>query len=182
MELHRKRMRRILDIAKERGNTVVILGAFGCGVFQNQPEVLAEAYASIIEEYRYDFEVIEFAVYCMPKDTRNYDVFKRRLNIFQKCPMHLNGHCPGCGGGEGNQSCKIARCSLQHDKPEYCSQCQEFPCEKYENINAFDSFITHQNQKRDLKKQQEIGVEAYQAEQEEKIRILEWLLENCNDG
>lgn len=84
MELHRKRMRRILDIAKERGNTVVILGAFGCGVFQNQPEVVAEAYASIMEEYRYDFEVIEFAVYCTPKDTRNYDVFKRRLNVFQK--------------------------------------------------------------------------------------------------
>ena len=77
-------MRRILDIAKERGNTVVILGAFGCGVFQNQPEVVAEAYASIVEEYRYDFEVIEFAVYCTPKDTRNYDVFKRRLNVYQK--------------------------------------------------------------------------------------------------
>lgn len=83
-ELHIKRMRRILDIAKAKGNTVVILGAFGCGVFQNQPEVVAEAYASIIEEYRYDFEVIEFAVYCTPKDTRNYDVFQRRLKIFQK--------------------------------------------------------------------------------------------------
>lgn len=83
-ELHRKRMRRILDIAKSKGNTAMVLGAFGCGVFQNQPEVVAEAYASIIEEYRYDFEVIEFAVYCTPKDTRNYDVFKRRLGAFQK--------------------------------------------------------------------------------------------------
>ena len=52
------------------------------------------------------------------------------------CPMHLDGHCPGCGGGEGNQSCKIARCSLQHGKPEYCSQCQDFPCEKYEDIST----------------------------------------------
>lgn len=98
------------------------------------------------------------------------------------CPMHLDGYCPGCGGGEGNQSCKIARCSLQHGKPEYCSQCQDFPCEKYEDIDVFDSFVTHQNRKRDLEKQQEIGVEAYRAEQEEKIRILEWLLQNCNDG
>lgn len=96
--------------------------------------------------------------------------------------MHLDGHCPGCGGGEGNQSCKIARCSLQHGKPQYCSQCEEFPCEKYEKIDVFDSFVTHQNQKRDLKKQQETGVEAYRSEQEEKIRILEWLLQNCNDG
>ena len=98
------------------------------------------------------------------------------------CPMRLDGYCPGCGGGEGNQSCKIARCSLQHEKPEYCSQCQEFSCEKYENIDAFDSFVTHQNQKKDLEKQQGIGVEAYRAEQEEKIRILKWLLQNCNDG
>lgn len=96
--------------------------------------------------------------------------------------MHLDGHCPGCGGGEGNQSCKIARCSLQHGKPEYCSRCQEFPCEKYGHIDAFDSFVTHQNQKKDLEKQQEIGAEAYRAEQEEKIRILAFLLGNYNDG
>lgn len=98
------------------------------------------------------------------------------------CSMRLGGYCSGCGGGEGNQSCKIARCSLQHGKPEYCSRCQEFPCEKYENIEEFDSFITHRNMKRDLKKQQEIGTEAYKAEQQEKISILEWLLQNCNDG
>lgn len=28
------------------------------------------------------------------------------------CAMHVGGYCPGCGGGEGNQSCAIARCSL----------------------------------------------------------------------
>ena len=96
--------------------------------------------------------------------------------------MRTVSYAPGCGGGEGNQSCKIARCSLQHGKPEYCGQCQEFSCEKYEIIDAFDSFVTHQNQKKDLEKQQEIGMEAYRAEQEEKIRILRWLLQNCNDG
>ena len=30
------------------------------------------------------------------------------------CPMFLNKNCPGCGGGEGNQTCKIARCSMEH--------------------------------------------------------------------
>ena len=24
------------------------------------------------------------------------------------CTMHLGGHCPGCGGGAGNQSCSLA--------------------------------------------------------------------------
>lgn len=36
------------------------------------------------------------------------------------CPMFLNKNCPGCGGGEGNQSCKIARCSMEHSGVEYC--------------------------------------------------------------
>ncbi len=98
------------------------------------------------------------------------------------CPMHLDGYCPGCGGGEGNQSCRIAKCSLKHNKPEYCSQCPEFPCEGYAETDKFDSFITHQNRKKDLRKQREIGAEVYQAEQEEKVRILKWLLQNCNDG
>lgn len=98
------------------------------------------------------------------------------------CPMQLDGYCPGCGGGEGNQSCKIARCSMEHDRPEYCSQCGLYPCEKYDGIDQNDSFITHQNRRRDLEKQREIGAERYRAEQQEKRELLKWLLENCNDG
>lgn len=82
-ELHEKRMGRILDIAKANGNRVVILGAFGCGVFQNSPEVVASACVTLVNQYRKDFDVMEFAVYCPPKDTRNYDVFSRRLKVFQ---------------------------------------------------------------------------------------------------
>lgn len=33
-----------------------------------------------------------------------------------------------------------------------------------------------------MERQQKIGAEAYRAEQEEKIHILDWLLKNCNDG
>lgn len=98
------------------------------------------------------------------------------------CPMHLDGHCPGCGGGEGNQSCKIARCSIQHVGVDYCSRCQDFPCDKYEGIDEIDSFITHKNMKSDLEKNDKIGIVAYQKEQKEKIEILKFLLENYNDG
>ena len=98
------------------------------------------------------------------------------------CPMHLNKYCPGCGGGEGNQSCKIAKSSLEHDVVEYCFRCREYPCEKYEHIDEFDSFITHSNRKADLKKAREIGIEAYNAEQTEKTELLNLLLANYNDG
>lgn len=79
LELHRKRSRRILDIAAANGNEVVILGAFGCGAFQNPPEVVAECYKKLIQEYDGVFETIEFAVYCSERDKRNYEVFERTL-------------------------------------------------------------------------------------------------------
>ena len=34
------------------------------------------------------------------------------------CPMYLNKNCLGCG--EENHSCKIARCSMEHNEIEYC--------------------------------------------------------------
>lgn len=74
--LHVKRMRRILDIAKMEQEDVVILGAFGCGAFANPSEVVAEAMQEVLEEYKYDFKTIEFAVFCTPKDSKNYTVFK----------------------------------------------------------------------------------------------------------
>ena len=96
------------------------------------------------------------------------------------CPMNLSGHCGGCGFG--NQSCPIARCSLEHGSPDYCFQCPEYPCERYEHIDEADSFITHMNQKADLEKMRRIGEDAYNAEQAEKRQILERLLAEYNDG
>lgn len=98
------------------------------------------------------------------------------------CPMRLGGHCPGCGGGEGNQSCKIAKCSMSRDTVRYCYECGDYPCEKYEAIDEFDSFITHRNRRKDLLKAKEKGMDFYVAEQEEKVRLLQYLLENYNDG
>lgn len=96
------------------------------------------------------------------------------------CSMQLGGHCGGCGNA--NQSCKIARCSLEHGKVEYCFLCDEYPCPKYEHIDDFDSFITHQNQKTDMLKAQSMGMQAYTAQQIEKVRLLEMLLANYNAG
>lgn len=98
------------------------------------------------------------------------------------CPMFLNKYCPGCGGGEGNQSCKIAKCSLEHGSMEYCFQCSEYPCPQYEYIDDFDSFVTHLHRKVDLEKARESGIEAYNAEQVEKAEILNILLSDYNAG
>lgn len=98
------------------------------------------------------------------------------------CSMHLDNYCPGCGGGTGNQPCAIARCSQQHGGIEYCYLCNEYPCEKYDGIDMYDSFITHRYQLKDLEKVKKIGIDAYQSELNEKIEILKYLLVNFNDG
>lgn len=112
--------------------------------------------------------------------TRNNPYFSLCGLNCKLCSMNISGHCGGCGFG--NQSCPIARCSLEHGSPEYCFQCSEYPCGRYAHIDEADSFITHRNQKIDLEKMQRIGEEAYIAEQIEKRQILDRLLAEYNDG
>ena len=53
---------------------------------------------------------------------------------------------------------------------------------QYQYIDKYDSFITHKRQKEDLERVQKIGIEQYNLEQQEKIKILCYLLDNYNDG
>lgn len=78
--IHEKRLRRILDLAATNGNEVVILGAFGCGAFANNPEAVAMAAKNVAREYKHVFQVIEFAVYCSPRDERNYKIFSKVIS------------------------------------------------------------------------------------------------------
>ena len=79
LELHKKRARHMLAVAAANGAEILVLGAFGCGAFQNKPEIVARAYKEIIPEFQGQFARIEFAVYCPPRDDRNYEVFRRVL-------------------------------------------------------------------------------------------------------
>lgn len=73
------RIERILEVAKKKGNEVLILGAFGCGAFYNPPEMVAEAFKESLEKYGKYFETVEFSIYCPKKETRNYKIFKEIL-------------------------------------------------------------------------------------------------------
>ena len=81
-KLHEKRLRRILDIARENRVEAVVLGAFGCGAFSKPPEVVAATARTVIKEYRQCFDAIEFAVLCRGYNTLNYDAFARALSMF----------------------------------------------------------------------------------------------------
>ena len=98
------------------------------------------------------------------------------------CSMHRGGYCPGCGGGAGNQSCAIAKCSLEHDGVPFCWECPEYPCSRYEGFDNGDSFVPHRNRQQDIAQVREIGLEACLTQLEEKRTILETLLSHYNDG
>lgn len=98
------------------------------------------------------------------------------------CSMRLGGYCPGCGGGAGNQSCAIAKCSLEHGGVLFCWECPEYPCSRYDGFDDGDSFVPHRNRQQDIALAREVGLEAYLAQLEEKQAILDELLAHYNDG
>ena len=79
-DIYKKRINRVLDIASCAKSDVIILGAFGCGAFANSPELVAKAMHVAIDEHKYDFETIELAIYCSPRDTSNYEVFAKEFS------------------------------------------------------------------------------------------------------
>ena len=97
--------------------------------------------------------------------------------------MQIRGKCSGCfNGSTCYQTCPIAPCSVRHGNVDYCFQCSEYPCKRYDGIDRHDSLISHRNQKRDIAKAKELGIEAYLAEQRTKKEILTRFLEDYDDG
>ncbi len=72
---HVKRAIHMLSCAAAKGADVLVLGAFGCGAFENDPLVVARAYQTALQVFPKVFEHIEFAVFCPPGASTNYDIF-----------------------------------------------------------------------------------------------------------
>lgn len=70
-----KRLRRIFQVAKHQGVEVLVLGAWGCGAFNNPPELIAKAFKTLCNEYKFD--TIEFAIYGNRGNDTNYQIFKQ---------------------------------------------------------------------------------------------------------
>lgn len=75
-DLHLKRAKHILHVAAANGEDILVLGAFGCGAFENNPVPVAKAFHNALQQYGKYFRVVEFAVFCRRYETANYDAFK----------------------------------------------------------------------------------------------------------
>ena len=81
-EVFKKRMDQVLAIAANQKIETLILGAWGCGVFRNEPKEVAHLFKEIIsEKYPGAFQKIVFAVYDTSEKKSNFkffeDAFKR---------------------------------------------------------------------------------------------------------
>ena len=60
----KRRISKVLRIALLHEHTSIVLGAWGCGVFGNDPDEVAQYFNDVIEaEYMYSFRQITFAIY-----------------------------------------------------------------------------------------------------------------------
>ena len=81
-EVMLKRLDKILHLFYTHGVKNLILGAWGCGVFRNEPTDIAEYFAHYLLEggkYEKAFNKIIFAVYDTGKHQQNYLAFKNRF-------------------------------------------------------------------------------------------------------
>lgn len=73
---HVKRAIHMLTVAASKGASLLVLGAFGCGAFQNNPEIVARAYKTALEVFPDVFDEVIFAVYTSAKDQSNCMIFQ----------------------------------------------------------------------------------------------------------
>lgn len=77
LDLHHQRAEKILSVAAANSVDCLVLGAFGCGAFCNDPDIVAQAYKNILPSFEGRFKEVRFAVYCPPHDRTNFDVFRK---------------------------------------------------------------------------------------------------------
>lgn len=78
-ELLHNKITMLLETFEYHQIQILVLGAWGCGVFRNPPRQVAQAFKDIIysDRFKYSFKKIVFAVAVMkPHDQQNYDEFR----------------------------------------------------------------------------------------------------------
>ena len=80
-KIHTQRAKHILHVAALNGVDILVTGAFGCGAFKNNPELVAEAWKKALEDYRKKFEYVIFAVYVREHEVKIFKAFSERFYI-----------------------------------------------------------------------------------------------------
>ena len=75
-----RRIENVLSIAVDNDIEVLVLGAWGCGVFGNTPEDIAKAFASSLRGKQAKFgSAFKEIVFAVGSDRQKVDIFRRIL-------------------------------------------------------------------------------------------------------
>jgi uncharacterized protein (TIGR02452 family) len=81
MIIMRHKIEMIFKVAIKHGHTKLVLGAIGCGVFGNPPELVAAMFKDCIGQYGGYFKQICFAILSRnEKEDHNFQTFKKTFN------------------------------------------------------------------------------------------------------
>lgn len=89
-KLLEERIRNILMAAELHGVQALVLGAFGCGSFGNEPEMVAEIFQKLLVqgEFAYSFREVVFAIAVKNgRDQRNLQAFREQFGSLADTPL-----------------------------------------------------------------------------------------------
>ena len=89
-EINYYKIKAIIECAVENDVDNLILGAYGCGAFGNDPQLVSEAFKKILidEEYYKYFENVHFAIFTTLNDAKNLNEFKHTFEKYIKANIN----------------------------------------------------------------------------------------------
>jgi hypothetical protein len=105
------------------------------------------------------------------------------------CPRYYTSgvsRCPGCCGPDFSKkhpACSFITCCVKKRNLEVCADCSDFPCAKFDReTGETDSFITHRRVLSNQAMIKDTGIEVFVEQQNQRIQILQAMLEGFDDG
>jgi len=110
------------------------------------------------------------------------------------CPRYYTvgaSRCPGCCGPEffsKHPSCSFITCCVKKKNLEVCAECSDFPCskfksdEEYQQLKESSSYPSYKKVMSNLNFIKEHGIEKFVGQQKKRIKLLETMIVNFDDG
>jgi len=110
------------------------------------------------------------------------------------CPRYYTrgtSRCPGCAGPDffnKHPSCSFISCCVKKKNLEVCAECSEFPCskfrsdEEYQQLKESSSYPSYKKVIPNLNFIKEQGIKKFLEQQKKRIKLLETMIENFDDG
>jgi hypothetical protein len=110
------------------------------------------------------------------------------------CPRYYTigpSRCPGCCGPDffnKHPSCSFITCCVKKKNLEVCAECSDFPCskfksdEEYQQLKESSSYPSSKKVMPNLNFIKEYRIEKFIEQQKKRIKLLETMIENFNDG